>query len=115
MVVALHADIVDGRAHGGCQVLAHLLAMRRHLRRLSCDNAVDVDDLVALFAHISRNGPPTASWNRTPSHSGIGVGEKLADIAAADGAEQRIGHGMRQHSASEWPSSPRVCGISARR
>ena len=70
--------------------------MRRHLRRLSCDDAIDVDDLVALFAHLVR-------YSRQQLHGigplpfGIGVGEELADIATADGSEQRIGHGMREH------------------
>ena len=92
----LHADVVDSDAHGSCQVLAHLLAMRRHLRRLSCDDAIDVDDLVALFAHLGRHRRQQLH-GIGPLPFGIGVGEELADVAAADGAEQRIRHGMRQH------------------
>ena len=92
----LHANVVDRDAHGGCQVLAHLLAMWRHLRRLSCDDAIDVDDLVALFAHLGRHRRQQLH-GIGPLPFGIGVGEELADVAAADGAEQRIRHGMRQH------------------
>ena len=70
--------------------------MWRHLRRLSCDDAIDVDDLVALFAHLGRHRRQQLH-GIGPLPFGIGVGEELADVAAADGAEQRIRHGMRQH------------------
>ena len=72
-------------------------AMRRQLRCLSRNDAVDIDDLESPLR------APCAATARQQLHGigalafGIGVGKELADVAAADGAEQRIGHGMRQH------------------
>ena len=69
---------------------AHGVAVRRDLGRLAQEGHVDVGDGAAARAHApGRVGQEQVRGRALPAR--IGVGEMLADVAVADGAEQRIG------------------------
>jgi hypothetical protein len=72
------------------------MAMGRNLGGFAQDGDVDIADAATLrahephgFAHEEVGGRPLPAW--------VGVGEVLADVARADGAEQRIGQCVQRH------------------
>ena len=69
---------------------AHLVAMRTDLRRLADERHVEIDDPPAFLAHAA-HGVGKEAVGRRALPFRIGGREVLADVAVADGAEQRIG------------------------
>ena len=83
--------------------------MGRQLGSLRGNHAVDVQNLIASLAHQIGHG--------TQQHQGIGalvgrvgVGEKLADVAAANGAQQGIGNRMSQNIGIGVAKKPQGMG-----
>ena len=78
--------------------LAHGLDVRRHLRCLGSDGAVDVTHLPALFSyqadHVAQQYPAVGALEAR-----IGIGEMLADVAQRRGAQQGIGQSVQQYVA----------------
>src|SRR5439155_18381945 len=88
--LALHGHV--GADHGGERLL-HGVTMRRQLRRLEHDRAVDVGDDPPGVAHPRHHrGEEREAVGAAPG--GIGVGEVHADVAEPGGPEERVGHRM---------------------
>ena len=91
-----HADIFRCDAACTRNVLAHRLAIRRKLRCLRSDDAIDIKDLEAFFTEQIRSC--LEQLERIGIFIGwIGVGEMLADIPQARSTQKSIGYCMEQH------------------
>ena len=91
-----HADIFRCDAACTRNVLAHRLAIRRKLRCLRSDDAIDIKDLEAFFTKQIRSC--LEQLERIGIFIGwIGVGEMLADIPQARSTQKSIGYCMEQH------------------
>ena len=90
----LDADASRIDAEYGGDGLAHGAAVRADLRRLAQERHVDVGDAPAQFAHArGRIGEKDARGGAAPGR--VARREVLADVAVADGAEQRVGECMQ--------------------
>ena len=92
----LYAHLIDFDAHSKGQVFTHLIAERRKLGSLRRNDAIDIDNIEAQFAHMIRN--------MRQQHHGIGarirwvgIRKEFADITRTRSAEQRVGDCMRKH------------------
>ena len=94
--LGLHVDLLDRDRQRLRDALAHGQDVRRHLRRLRDDGAVDVADLPAGLR--ARGAPASASSasESAPRKLRVGVGEVVADVAQRGGAEQRVGDRVAQ-------------------
>lgn len=91
-----YADIFRCDATCARNVLAHRLAIRKKLRGLRSDNAIDIEDLEAFFTKQIRSC--LEQLERIGIFIGwIGVGEMLADIPQARSTQKSIGYCMEQH------------------
>ena len=91
-----HADIFRCDAACTRNVLAHRLAIRRKLRCLRSDDAIDIEDLEAFFTEQIRSC--LEQLERIGIFIGwVGVGEMLADIPQARSTQKSIGYCMEQH------------------
>ena len=92
----LDAHALDVHAHRARHVLAHGLAVGRELGGLAVDGAVAVDQLEATLAHergdVAEQGDGVGALV-----GGVGVGEELADVARAHGAEDGVHEGVHEH------------------
>ena len=84
---------VTGAPTASREALLHLGPARRELRRLQHDRAVDVAGRPPRRPHVG-DGPAQQLEAVGAGEGGIGVGEVLADVAEAGGAEERIGDGV---------------------
>ena len=84
---------VTGAPTASARRRSHLLAVGRQLGRLQHDRAVDVAGLPARRPD-RRHGATEQVEAVGAGQGGIGVGEVLADVAEAGGAEERVGHGV---------------------
>ena len=78
------------------KVGAHGIAVRGDLGLLTGNGAVGIDKLKAQIARIVHHA--SEQHHRVGALiGGIGVGEELADVSPAAGAQNSVGQGVREH------------------
>ena len=78
------------------QVGAHGIAVWGDLGLLAGNGAVGIDKLKAQLAHIVHH--TGKQYHRIGTLVGrVGIGEQLADVSPAAGAQNGVGQGVREH------------------
>ena len=92
----LYADGIKGKLQHGCNILSHLLNVRREVRCLCHDGGIDIADLPSFFAYERGcSGEQNTAINVFVCR--IGIGKMLSDIPQSQSPKQCVTNGVQQY------------------
>ena len=92
----LNTNGIKGEIQHGCNVLAHLLNVRRETRCLCYNGCIDIADLPSFFAYqFCCLGEQNATVDILKAV--IAVGEVFSHVSKRQGTKERVTNGMQKH------------------